>query len=327
MNPSMNRSAATVVAFGLGLSVACAPAFRSTATGPMTPTLMAELWENPTDLAQRDLFWGPWGETLAPKPGQTYKVVEEKTTGFSPGFTVVDESGMEWSVKQGPEAHTEVAVSRILSAVGYHQPPVYYVDRWTQRGGPGDAEQRDGRFRPKDVGVRSKGDWSWQQNPFVGTEPYQGLLSLLMLLNGTDLKNDNNTLYEVDPEMRDGHGVKHWYVVRDVGAALGETGKIEPVRGDPFVFAKERFILGVKNGFVKFNYRGRHKELAERIRPSDLHWMANLVSGLTPAQWQDAFRAAGYGPTASDMFIARIKEKLEEIRRLPQDRTHTVAVR
>ena len=46
---------------------------------------------------------------LAPKPGQTYKVVEEKTTGFSPGFTVVDENGREWSVKQGPEAHTEVA--------------------------------------------------------------------------------------------------------------------------------------------------------------------------------------------------------------------------
>ena len=44
--------------------------------------------------------------------------------------------GVEWSVKLGPEAHTEVVLSRVLSAVGYHQPPVYYLPAWQLGGGP-----------------------------------------------------------------------------------------------------------------------------------------------------------------------------------------------
>src|SRR5262245_58991915 len=186
----------------VALAISCAPAIKSTARGPLTATQMAAFWEDPKDLDKHDLFWGPWGEALAPKPGQTYHFVEEKTTGFSPGFTVKDDEGIEWSIKQGPEAHTEVVVSRLLSALGYHQPPVYYVEQWTQRGGPEENQQKSGRFRPKHVGLDDKGSWSWQKNPFVGTRPYGGLLAFLMLVNSTDLKNDNNTLYDVGKELK-----------------------------------------------------------------------------------------------------------------------------
>ncbi len=247
-----------------------------------------------------------------------YSVVEQDTVGFSPGAALKDENGREWSVKQGPEAHTEVVISRILSAVGYHQPPVYYVEQWTQRGGVGPREQRAGRFRPKDIGLKDKGPWSWQENPFVGTPAYRGLLALMMLLNGTDLKNDNNTLYEVSASLRDAprgarrRGVSTWYVVRDVGAALGETGKLDPSSGDPFLFAKTPFITGVRDGFVRFDYRGHHQELIEQITPADVRWMVRLMSRLSDRQWRDAFRAGGYGPGASEMFITRIKEKLTE---------------
>ena len=37
----------------------------------------------------------------------------------------------EWSAKIGPEAQTEVVVSRILWGLGYHQPPIYYLPSWT----------------------------------------------------------------------------------------------------------------------------------------------------------------------------------------------------
>src|SRR5437762_5655586 len=60
------------------------------------------------------------------------------------------------------------------------------------------------------------------QNPFVGTRPYQGLLVILLMFNSSDLKNTNNTLYEV------GDAIRHWYVVRDLGAALGETARLMP---------------------------------------------------------------------------------------------------
>ncbi len=121
------------------LPVACtgcaAPLMRSTLLGPPTPAQLSELWEEPTDPAERNLFDGPWGKDLAPNPTATYAFVSEKTVGVSPGFAVTDEHGMEWSIKQGPEAKVEVVASRVLSAVGYHQPPVYYLPRWTLSGG------------------------------------------------------------------------------------------------------------------------------------------------------------------------------------------------
>ena len=260
-------------------------------------------------MSRRDLFWGPWGQKFAPPAHDTYRVLEEKTSGFSPGFTVQDEHGMTWSVKQGPEAHVEVVVSRILSAVGYHQPPVYYLDSWTKQGGAGDALQRGARFRRKGIGLEEIGDWSWQQNPFIGTRAYGGLLSLMMLLNGTDLKNTNNSLYELAPAVRLSKA-RRWYVVRDVGAALGETGRLEPRRGDPFVFAKLGFIQAVKDGRVQFNYRGRHQELVKDLSTRDLAWMIRLVSRLSDKQWRDAFRAGGYGPQTSAFFISTIKARL-----------------
>jgi hypothetical protein len=297
----------------LALTVACAPTIRATTEGPRSRAPLADLWEDPTDLTTRDLFWGPWGQRFAPPAHDTYRVLDVKTTGFSRGFSVEDAHGQQWSVKQGPEAHVEVVVSRILSAVGYHQPPVYYVESWTKVGGPGDPVQGPARFRRKGIGLKEVSDWSWQQNPFVGTAPYGGLLSLLMLLNGTDLKNTNNSLYDVAPTLRVSTA-RRWYVVRDVGAALGETGKLEPRRGDPVTFAKIGFLQSITDGRVQFTYRGRHQELVKDLSTTDLAWMIRLVSRLSDRQWRDAFRAGGYGPSASELFISTIKAKLAESR-------------
>jgi hypothetical protein len=295
----------------LSLMLACVPAIRSTRKAPPSEAKLQELWEDPADLETRDLFWGPWGQAYAPAPDSTYSFVKEKTSGFSPGFTVTDPQGGEWSVKQGPESQVEVVVSRILSAVGFHQPPVYYLGTWKKQGGPGAAEQTAGRFRPKRDGLDDKGQWSWQQNPFVGTPQYGGLLSLMMLLNGSDLKNANNSLYEVDAASHSA-GPRHWYVVRDLGAALGETGRIEPRRGDPLVFGRIGFIRAVTGDRVQFNYRGRHQELVRHISTRDVRWMTQLVSRLSDRQWRDAFRAGGYGPETSASFIATIKARLHD---------------
>src|SRR5207245_6616983 len=65
------------------------------------------------------------------------------------------------------------------------------------------------------------------QNPFVGAKPYQGLLVILIMLDSSDLKNSNNTLYELK-EPRE--GATRWYVVRDVGkigrASCRERGEL-----------------------------------------------------------------------------------------------------
>jgi hypothetical protein len=63
------------------------------------------------------------------------------------------------------------------------------VDPKRQLGG---AVRGGARFRPRALGFESEDIWPWQGNPFAGTQPFNGLLALMMLLNSTDLKADNN---------------------------------------------------------------------------------------------------------------------------------------
>jgi hypothetical protein len=275
---------------------------------------MAELWRDPQAIESADLFFGPWGRERAPKPEALYETVKLKTHGISPGLTVRDSDNVEWSVKQGDEGPVEVTLSRVLSAIGYHQPPIYFVPSFSLDHKDWVEHAPGGRFRPKERGLKETGNWSWQQNPFVGTKPYQGLLVTLMMFDSSDLKNTNNSLYELKT-MRE--GATRWFVVRDIGTALGETGKLDPNRNNVNIFERHEFITGVKNGFVKFSYHGWHQELVrDRISVDDVHWACALLGRLSDSQWADAFRAGGYTPDVASRFIRRLKAKIEQGRRL-----------
>src|SRR5262245_11478991 len=107
-----------ILAAAATLSVAaCAGVSRpvaQTAPPPAGSTLLVE----PTDLAGRDLFNGPWGAERSPDPNGVYRLKERKHAGVNLGMTVVDKQGREWSVKQpfpgglDPEGPVEVVVSR-----------------------------------------------------------------------------------------------------------------------------------------------------------------------------------------------------------------------
>jgi hypothetical protein len=292
----------------------CARAKRPSLT-PMPLPPGASLWQSPGDLGSRDLFYGPWGRRYAPDPTATYTLKEFKHSGVNSGMTVIDELGREWSVKQpypgnvDNEARVEVAVSRLLSAVGYHQPPVYYLRSFTLRDDWGTHVEVGGRFRLKHDALKETGSWAWADNPFVRTRQYQGLLSLLMMFNSTDLKNSNNSLYE-----RRVDGVtEQWYLVRDLGAALGDTSRIAPLKGNADAFERHPFIAGVTNGYVDFAYSGWYRKLVdERITPADVAWASELLGRLTERQWSDAFRAAGYGAQEAGPFIRKLRAKVEQ---------------
>jgi hypothetical protein len=233
--------------------------------------------------------------------------------GFSVSYDVVGPDGIEWSAKIGPEAQTEVVLSRVLWGIGYHQPPLYYLPSWTLADGHKETKtESEARFRPKLEGLdRKKEFWEWQDNPFIGTRPFNGLLVVLLMFNSTDLKNDNNSLYEVkEPWTAD--GAKQWFVVRDLGAALGETGKLYPRRNWLEGFEKHGFITGVKNGHVQFDYQGRHQEVISLITPADVRWAAERMKRLTDDQWRAAFRSANYGDETAQRFIRRLKEKIAD---------------
>ena len=151
---------------GVALAFGCAaPALRSLHAGATSPPIH-ELWQPPVDVATGDLFHGVGGAELAPGPNSRFEFVEEDTTGASPGYTARDENGAEWDIKLGEEVQPEVVLSRLLWAVGYHQPPTYYVPAgWTIAGAPASVKiaagpQGHARFRPDRAGQQVVGDWS-----------------------------------------------------------------------------------------------------------------------------------------------------------------------
>jgi hypothetical protein len=315
----MNRCFAPLLVVAATLAVTSCVRVKPPATKPSEAPPGATLWERPADLATRDLFYGPWGREHAPDPNAVYTLVELKHTGVNPGMTVLDPNGREWSVKQPPPGHfdseapVEVALSRLLSGIGYHQPPAYILPSFTLKDDWGTHTEPGGRFRPKEKTLDSKGEWSWQDNPFIGTRQLGGLLTLMMMFNSTDLKDSNNTLYH----RKIGDRVEVWYVARDLGAALGDRHRLSPRKGDPDAFERMPFIHGVQNGYVQFAYNGWYRRLVrDRVTPADVEWVSNLLGQLSDRQWQDAFRAGGYEPAVANRFIRKLREKVEQGRTL-----------
>src|SRR4029077_5170512 len=168
-------------------------------------------------------------------------------------------NGVEWSVKLGPEAQTEVVASRLLWAVGYHQVPTYYLASWKMEGGS-DAAPAPGRFRPELPHAKAVGEWAWSDNPFVHTQPFRGLIVVNLLINNWDWKTSNNKIYDLTNP--DGTGERR-YVVRDLGASFGKSDApplarvlgariAQGNRNNLKDFEAQGFIRGVSGGKVDF---------------------------------------------------------------------------
>ena len=125
----------------------------------------------------------------------------------------------------------------------------------------------------------------------------------------SDLKDAQNVVYTLKKETE---GATRWYVARDLGHTFGRTGVLDAPRGDIDVFEDTPFILGVENGRVRFEWRGRHRELFDDIRPADVRWICQQLDRLTDEQWRDAFRAGGIEGPVAERFIRRMKQKIGE---------------
>jgi hypothetical protein len=313
-----SRTLTTVAIFLVTVSLICGcqRAIRATIAGPPTAAQIAELWIKPD--ANRDLFWGVGGKRLAPDPAGRYTVIEIKRGGYSRGYTVLGpgEAKREWAVKFPPEASTEVVASRLFWGVGYHQPPAYYLAEWHAEKAPSANPQLPARFREKNpdlIGLKSDTFWSYYENPFIGTKQLSGMLVMHAMLGNSDLKDDQNAFYTLDKPLE---GASRWYVARDLGQTFGRTGLLDPPRGDIEVFEQTRFIRGVANGRVEFEYHGRHKALFANIVPADVRWICDNLAALSDRQLDDAFRAGGYPKSLADRFIRRLKQKIAEGRAL-----------
>jgi hypothetical protein len=283
----------------------------------------AILWKNPADLESRDLFYGPGGRDHAPHG--TFTFVKEDLQGTSPKFIVKDQDGTKWKVKLGMEARPETVASRIVWAVGYYANEDYFVADLEVHGMPADLHRgrdlvdADGsvhnvRLKRESADEKKAGNWRWRHDAFSGTREWNGLRSLMAVINNWDLKDVNNAIYQ--------EGGERIYSVSDLGASFGCAGRCWPreqTKGDLQKYAASRFILRVTPDTVDFAsparpryvYLVNPKEYLSRIRlewigknvpRADAKWMGRLLARLSPQQIHDAFRAAGYSPREVDEF-------------------------
>jgi hypothetical protein len=313
-------TAGTLVAAMLSLLVACSVrSIRPPAATAIDPDDLAELWMEPRDLEERDLFYGVGGRALAPDPAAVFRFRAEKKglRGFSPAYDVEDERGRTWNAKLGAESRPEVLASRIIWALGYHQPPTYYLANWKLERDGSESEQGNARFRPQLETLDRTGHWDWSDNPFLQTQAFRGLLVLMVFLNNWDLTLDNTAIYDLATEWE---GVRRWYVVGDVGASISRNrGSVrQGTRGDIDGFQHQGFIRGVENGRVRFDWHGRDAYLLENLTTADVRWTCALLARLRPAQWDAALRAAGYAPEEAARLQASFDERIAQGMSLPE---------
>jgi hypothetical protein len=290
------------------------------------------LWEEPSDIEQRDLFYGRGGREGAPDPAGKYRFIRRSTTGTQKKIIVTDDRGREWTVKFGPEAKPETTAARIVWAAGYHVDQDYFVEQ-ARIEGYEEPVVRNVRFERRDGSIEA-GNWSWESNPFVGTREMEGLKVLVALLKNWDLKSDNN---KIVLQEQPGGSTKRLYFVGDLGATLGATGSflnevpflsdlppdrtlgLTPRRGkgNPEAFSKEAFIKEVRDGEVIFNHeRRRGKKVVKGVTVENARWMGNLLARLSDSQLADAFRAGGFNDSETAIYVRTMRDRISQLQKL-----------
>src|SRR5712692_1508896 len=85
---------------------------------PIPADAKSILWQEPTDIATRDLFLGPGGDSMKPDLSKVTFIADE-TRSYSTRYRVRDGAGNEWIAKLGKEAQAEAAGTRLVWAAGY----------------------------------------------------------------------------------------------------------------------------------------------------------------------------------------------------------------
>ena len=283
------------------------------------------LWHEPADLESLDLFYGPGGSEGAPDLKGKFTYIGPDKNGTQKKIYVKDDRNREWTVKFGPEARPETVATRIVWAMGYHTDQDYFVSQVHIDGMPG-GDARNVRFKRRHDGFKDIGLWTWENNPFVGTRELDGLKVLMVLMNNWDLKVANNKILRPDKKSG-GDSDERIYYVGDLGATFGKTGALmrelhfpnDPPAGSrdkPNEYAHQAFLDGVRDGNVRFHYKGKDSSTLKAISVERARWMGGMLARLSDKQLADAFRAGGYSQTETSTLVRAMRERINELQNL-----------
>ena len=301
----------------------------TTAEGP------AVLWRDPADIASRNLYYGAGGK--AHEPQGTFTFEREDMQGSNPKFDVVDQDGVKWKVKMGGEARPETVASRLVWAVGYFANEDYFVPLLHVQNMPhlhrgANLVSKDGtvhnvRMKRHLKNEKKIGMWSWEKDPFTGTREWYGLRVLMAVINNWDLKDSNNSIYQVH-----GDHPEQLYIVTDLGSSFGSAGLNWASKGNLTAYTHSKLIGKTSAEFIDFNVPAPPKlntfidvpELTRRlglcwighhIPLSDVRWMGSLLAQLSPEQIRDAFRAGGYSPQEIEAYSRVVEQRIAQLQR------------
>ena len=266
------------------------------------------LWQEPSDIASRNLYLGPGGEAMKPSLTKV-TLIEEKEAAGPAKFRVRDGAGREWMVKAGGEAQAEVAASRIVWAVGYYT-DISYIIPSVEIEGKGTFQ--NARFEARIKGVKRLDEWGWDDNAFNGTRELQGLRVLLALLDNWNLKNENNKVLFVRNDESRSSELLH--IVSDFDTKLDKSGVSPGLwHATKEVDRKAKFIDNVKADIIEFGYSGRHKERLAGITVDQARWMGSLLGRLSAQQLRDAHRAANYSGDEIQVLEKVLRARIDEL--------------
>jgi hypothetical protein len=170
----------------------------------------------------------------------------------------------------------------------------------------------------------SKTNWSWYENPFVGTRELNGLKVMMALINNWDLKAGNNAIYQIGRERQ--------YRVTDLGATFGDCNCWTRSKADLAAYRKAKFLRKVSAedvdlrlpsapwlfafAFPFYIQRTRVSSIAEDLPIQNVEWIGRLLAQLTTRQISDAFRAGGFQPSAVEGSTQEVQKRISELRRL-----------
>lgn len=263
------------------------------------------MWER-VDISGRDLYWGPGGEQMQPVLAKAV-FIDRQPGGTNLKYRIKDGAGVEWIAKIADESQPETVAVRLLWGIGYKTEINYLVPKLeiAKLG-----TYRNVRFEARPKNVKRLENWSWTDNPFAGTNEFQGLKVLMAMFNNWDLKDSNNVILQ--------RGDEHHYIISDLGASFGKLAKESGGRSGrsvnkPEHYAESNFIRHVRDGQVEFDYRGKADHLIKGITVEHGRWLADLLLQLSDKQVEDAFRAANYDPEDVGLLAQAFKARVSQL--------------
>jgi hypothetical protein len=292
----------------------------------------AVLWVQPANLTVADWTWGPGGDKRAPKA--PFEFLEEDLKGTNAKIKVRDANGEHWTVKFGGEDHGDVFAARFLYAMGYQAQASYFVRNGVIAGAHGlkrakpflrkNGEFRYGRFKlreSKKMAIVEDGDWSWTDNPFVGTPQLNGLKVLMMLMSNWDAtdkrdgKGSNTPVFAVSTS----EGKQLRYAFTDWGATLGKWGGFfsRDKWNAAGYSAQTASFVRVDGGALRWGYHGKHAaDITSGIRIEDVQWLMQYLARVSDEQIRAGLEASGALPWETDIYARSIRERISQLQRV-----------